>query len=382
MKEANYSNKEKNQYIHPNGNKIPNIIIEEDNLDREINPYSKKKKKEMTIKREVLPLITSKNENKKNSIKSVKNYNNTGTEKISQKCSILKFDLNHSSKNKKTLNLNTERLLLLDNNDSSSENIKKKDSKIDKNKTIPSEEIFPYSIKSKYLCKNKKKMKNDSESLNDVFKKLMDIKHKIRNVKTEKKNKICQFNSNLSNINKSEKIEHRNNYNQNDYHYSRNNNNNTYYNTHFHTFNSNIRKPQKRNEQNKTKILKTNINLVNFRKSASSFKRFNEHIKYILHIRQSEMSALFNQFQKALEENEKEKDFHYKNRVFPLEIIKKLIKIKDDLTISKYRNEYFKRLDRYDIHPLKIFLDNEKKNVNLNKAKIFKGLFLKISNIK
>jgi hypothetical protein len=122
--------------------------------------------------------------------------------------------------------------------------------------------------------------------------------------------------------------------------------------------------------------------LVNFRKSASSFKRFNEHIKYILHIRQSEMSALFNQFQKALEENEKEKDFHYKNRVFPLEIIKKLIKIKDDLTISKYRNEYFKRLDRYDIHPLKIFLDNEKKNVNLNKAKIFKGLFLKISNIK
>ena len=324
MKEANYSNKEKNQYIHPNGNKIPNIIIEEDNLDREINPYSKKKKKEMTIKREVLPLITSKNENKKNSIKSVKNYNNTGTEKISQKCSILKFDLNHSSK-------------------------------------------------------NKKKMKNDSESLNDVFKKLMDIKHKIRNVKTEKKNKICQFNSNLSNINKSEKIEHRNNYNQNDYHYSRNNNNNTYYNTHFHTFNSKIRK---RNEQNKTKILKTNINLVNFRKSASSFKRFNEHIKYILHIRQSEMSALFNQFQKALEENEKEKDFHYKNRVFPLEIIKKLIKIKDDLTISKYRNEYFKRLDRYDIHPLKIFLDNEKKNVNLNKAKIFKGLFLKISNIK
>jgi hypothetical protein len=87
-------------------------------------------------------------------------------------------------------------------------------------------------------------MKNDSESLNDVFKKLMDIKHKIRNVKTEKKNKICQLNSNLSNINKSEKIEHRNNYNQNDYHYSRNNNNNTYYNTHFHTFNSNIVVPK------------------------------------------------------------------------------------------------------------------------------------------
>ena len=58
--------------------------------------------------------------------------------------------------------------------------------------------------------------------------------------------------------------------------------------------------------------LKPNINIVNFKKSSNSYRRFNEHIKYILNIRENEMNFLANQFKKALEENEKEKDLHYK----------------------------------------------------------------------
>ena len=94
------------------------------------------------------------------------------------------------------------------------------------------------------------------------------------------------------------------------------------------------------------------------------------------------MSSLANNYIKALEDNEKEKDYHYKNKIFPLEIIEKLNKIKDNLILNKYRNEYFKRMDRYDIHPLNLFLDNEKKNVNTNKAKYFRGIFSRIAKVK
>jgi hypothetical protein len=62
-----------------------------------------------------------------------------------------------------------------------------------------------------------------------------------------------------------------------------------------------------------------------------------------------------------------------------LEIIEKLNKIKEDLTMNKYRNEYIKRMDRYDIQPLKKFLDNEKKNVSMNRGKIFKNIFSKFA---
>ena len=369
MKESNFAKKENNQYIELKYNESPKALIEEEKLDNNIIPCTKKKKKKKVKKREILPSI--KNERNKKSLKDVKKNKSIEPEKIDKKSSKLKLDLDNIPKNKNELKLNTDRILRLDNiNDSSSssENIQNKNSEIDKYKTINTEEIFPYAIKSMYLCKNKKRIKNDSESLNDVFKELMDIKHKIKNIKTIKKNKIYQFNSNLSNIYKSNI---NNNYNPNDFHYFRNSNK-TYYNSQFHTFNLKLKNPKKRNERNIKINLKTNINLVKFKKSENLFKRFNEHINYILHIRESEMNALFNQYQRALEENEKEKDLHFKNRIFPLEMIRKLIKIKDDLTINKYRNEYFKRIDRYDIHHLKIFLDNEKKNVNSNKAKILK----------
>ena len=58
------------------------------------------------------------------------------------------------------------------------------------------------------------------------------------------------------------------------------------------------------------------------------YKKFNEHIKYIEHIRQSEIVSLAKQYKRALYQNEKEKDFHYKNCVFPLYIIERIIKIK------------------------------------------------------
>ena len=79
-------------------------------------------------------------------------------------------------------------------------------------------------------------------------------------------------------------------------------------------------------------------------------------MKYIARIRQNEMVALAHQFKKALKENEKEKNYHYKNMVFPNEMIERLVQIKEELTVNKFRNEYFKRLDRYDTNVMNKFI--------------------------
>ena len=83
------------------------------------------------------------------------------------------------------------------------------------------------------------------------------------------------------------------------------------------------------------------------------------------------MISLAQQYKKALKENEKEKKFHYQHMVFPKEMIEKIIQIKDDLTNNKFRNEYFKRLDRYDTHLMSKFVNKKKKN----KTKIYHGIF-------
>ena len=368
----------------------PKIIIEEEeNSNFKILAHSKIKKENKHII-EILPLIKLKNGKKYISKKTVKEESNKQSSRSSRKNTEIKVNNNNTSKNKNEIRFNSDlnkNNLVLDNNDSFYfENQNKYNNIIDNNNNIiiNSNTINSYCNKSISTYKNKRKNTNyNSEELNDVFKQLIDIKHKIKNINTQKKYKISQFNINLSNISKKKQnFKLNNQYNQNISNCYTRNHNNISYNKTFSTFTSNIKTPKNIKVLKRTKSLKPNINIVNFKKSANSYRRFNEHIKYILHIRDNEINSLANQFQKALEENEKEKAFHYKNRIFPLEMIERLIKIKGDLTLNKYRNEYLKTLDRYDIHPLRKFLDNEKKNVKANKAKIFKGIFSKLVNIK
>ena len=368
----------------------PKIIIEEEeNSNFKILAHSKIKKENNHII-EILPLIKLKNGKKYISKKTVKEESNKQSSRSSRKNTEIKVNNNNTSKNKNEIRFNSDfnkNNLVLDNNDSFYfENQNKYNNIIDNNNNIiiNSNTINSYCNKSISTYKNKRKNTNyNSEELNDVFKQLIDIKHKIKNINTQKKYKISQFNINLSNISKKKQnFKLNNQYNQNISNCYTRNHNNISYNKTFSTFTSNIKTPKDIKVLKRTKSLKPNINIVNFKKSANSYRRFNEHIKYILHIRDNEINSLANQFQKALEENEKEKAFHYKNRIFPLEMIERLIKIKGDLTLNKFRNEYLKTLDRYDIHPLRKFLDNEKKNVKANKAKIFKGIFSKLVNIK
>ena len=368
----------------------PNILIEEkDNFNKQILTYSKIKKIKKD-KKEIFPLISLKNPNI--SEKNVKEENDTQSSKSSGKNFSLKINKKNSLNNNNNIryitDLNKEKDLILDNNDSFYfENKNDYNNIINDSKIINSNTINNHFNKtSKNKINKRKNENNESENLNDVFKQLLNIKHKIRDINVQKKNKIYQFNTNLSNtLNSANKYNFKLNnqkYNHTISNYYTHNHNNISYNKNYSTLALNSKTLKNKRGTKRIQSLKPNINIVNFKKSSNSYRRFNEHIKYILHIRENEMNALANQFQKALEENEKEKDFHYKNRIFPLEIIEKLIKIKDDLTLSKYRNEYFKRVDRYDIHPLRKILDNEKKNVKANKVKIFKGIFSKMYNIK
>lgn len=370
-----------NQNYAYNNKLSDNNMIEE---GKDENNYMKlldssKGYKRKNNQKEFFPLIEGKNWSKKIPKKNVKGNKMSNMSKSSPKNLTIKIEEKKTSKSKNfekiELNTNTEIPLLLDNNDSSSfEN--NKNNTIHTNTNANNHNINTYFNKSIYACKNKKNNNNDSQSLNDVFKKLLDIKHKIRGIENQKKNRITQFKSNLSVQKNPPRISIKpndiNNISSNPNNYNTRNKRSESYHAHFSTFYSS---PKKINQ----KVLKPNINIINFKKSASSYRRFNEHIKYILHIRESEMSSLAEQFHKALEDNEKEKDYHYKHRIFPLEIIEKLNKIKEDLTMNKYRNEYIKRMDRYDIQPLKKFLDNEKKNVSMNRGKIFKNIFSKFA---
>lgn len=369
----------------------PNIILEEEeNNNHRIFSYSHKKGKK-DQKFEKFPLIILKSESKNNVQKNVREDSYQQSSKGSQKSSTLKRNLNNEFKlindGRFNTDIDKEKNIFLDNNDSSyfeNHKICNNKNNLDQNKIMHSNTINSYFYKSMYACKNRKKT-NDSETLNDIFNQLLDIKHKIKYINFQKNNKISQFNSSLSNISKksSEKINFKlSNYNNNQTFSRHNYHNCTSYDKKMSSFTSNIKTPRNIKSLKRTKSLKPNINIVNFRKSANIYRRFNEHIKYILHIRENEMISLANQFQKALEDNEKEKAVHYKNRIFPLEIIERINKIKGDLTLNKYRNEYFKRIDRYDIHPLRKFLDNEKKNVKANKVKIFKGIFSSLVNLK
>ena len=357
---------------------------------------SKNDRKRKILKTDIFPIINIKNKTI-NSNKFVKDYNRTERSIPSKTSLTLKLKQNDSLSSKKDsktkLNLNAEEEHSnLGNNDSSylannlNQNTPKKTNK---------KSIFSYCSKNEmYNFKNKNSPKNggDSESLKEVFNKLLNVKHKIKELKDKRNKKrlrlLTEINhplyKNKKNLSYSQrKINTKlNNQNKNNLtNYVNNTTSNNILNLKsslIHqkkTTSKNFTKVNFQSNNKQTKTLKPNINLINFRRSASIYKKFNEHIKYIEHIRQSEIVSLAKQYKRALYQNEKEKDFHYKNCVFPLDIIERIIKIKEHLTLNKYRNEYLKRLDRYNVHLISKFMENEKKIINKSKAEFFKGLF-------
>ena len=397
----NDSNSEKNDEKFTTS-EIPKIIPDEKetNTTKAVST-SKKSKKKLKPRIKIFPLIQLSDRSKKKTNYFVKEYNkkdNLKSSRISLNAQIKEFNHRRSLK----LNLNTEEHLNLENNDSSySENFKSNTNTYNNNKMTSSNinTIYSYSKKSmnKLSIKNKinKNNANSEASLNEVFNKLLDIKHKIKEIKAkkEKVKKKLLYDSNSPNYNYNNSIGKKSplsfskkiNYklgnactdNKKKFidSYSRRNNISPY-NIKSSIFNSNIFTPKQTNKASFRNFRLSENKTENFRQNeiyrkTNSLKRINDHIKYIEHIRNISMLSLAQQYKKALEENEKEKNYHYQHMVFPKEMIEKIIQIKDDLTNNKFRNEYFKRLDRYDTHLISKFV-KKKKN---NKVKIFHGIF-------
>ena len=79
-----------------------------------------------------------------------------------------------------------------------------------------------------------------------------------------------------------------------------------------------------------------------------------EHIKYIDKIRDSEFINLFKRFKKSLLKNKIEEINHIRSLVFPKKFVDKIIKMKYELTMDKYRNEYLNKIETYKYNSKKI----------------------------
>ena len=96
---------------------------------------------------------------------------------------------------------------------------------------------------------------------------------------------------------------------------------------------------------------------------------------YFENIRDNEIIDLIKRYKISLNKNKKEEITHFKSLVFPFELINYLIKMKKELIIDKYRNEYLNKLERYKteniLNPLKGHkIDiNEEKNDKSNQNK-------------
>ena len=385
----NDSNSEKNEEKFTTS-EIPKIITDEKETNAtKVISTSKKSKKKLKPRIQIFPLIQLSDRSKKRTNYFVKENNKKDNLKSSRKSLNTQIKVFNSRRSLK-LNLNTEEHLNLENNDSScSENFKSNTNTYNNNKMTSSNinTIYSYSKKSmkKLTIKNKiKKNNTNSEALNEVFKNLLDIKHKIREIK-EKKEKVKKkflYDSNSPNYNYNNSISKKSalfllskinyklkigtdNKKKCINSYSRRNNISPY-NIKSSIFNSNNFTPKNTNKASFHNFQLRENKTENFRQNeiyrkTNSLKRIKDHIKYIEHIRNIAMISLAKQYKKALEENEKEKNYHYQHMVFPKEMIEKIIQIKDDLTNNKFRNEYFKRLDRYDTHLISNFMKKKKK---------------------
>ena len=89
-----------------------------------------------------------------------------------------------------------------------------------------------------------------------------------------------------------------------------------------------------------------------------------EQDNYIDKIRDKAFIDLYNKFKKSMKKSKKEEINHRKSLVFPTETVDYIIKMKNELIIDKYRNEYLKRFDNYKYNKRNIFrvINNCKKS--------------------
>ena len=381
--------------VEETGNKVTKEIGNINNKEKDnkvdyktIN--EKKEKKRLKPRIRIFPLLQIRNKSKKQ-IKNFVKENKENVNSINSKKNLtiqIKENNYNTFRNKKSLklNLDSDEPPNVDYNDSS---------KMTPNSNMNT--IYSYSKKTTNNYKNKLANTNgNTESLSEVFNKLLDIKSKIKEVKYKRNRttkrlmynyitdniKDSNLNGNSSSAKKiysysSQKINFKLSASNSKYNYNTFEHNKTYNKTELKNkfkssiFNSHSITPRNLNNtqfryfrlsHNKTQNLNPKMELETIKRSNNSFKRINDHMKYIARIRQNEMVALAHQYKKALKENEKEKNYHYKNMVFPKEMIERLVQIKEELTVNKFRNEYFKRLDRYDTNVMNKFIKNDKKN--------------------
>ena len=225
--------------------------------------------------------------------------------------------------------------------------------------------------------------KNNTEEMKDILKKLIKLKEKINEINIIKKQKINLAKSKHNNftiIDKPNKIKNNLTFRN----YKIHNCVNTYkeeiknYKTeiNFNISNKNSNLIKKNKSSNKRTKFKVNISLerTNTEKNNETLftkkdisksldkqlKLYNyhnivsEHVNYIDKIRDNEFINLFKKFKKSMRKNKKEEINHKKSLVFPSELVNYIIKMKNELVIDKYRNEYLNKIDTYKYNTQKI----------------------------
>jgi hypothetical protein len=227
--------------------------------------------------------------------------------------------------------------------------------------------------------------------MNDLLNKLIKVKKKIKEISVKKREKVNQIKlykhknnnsnsninlndfapklildnkNNISNNSEKEKTEDKNNKKEISFKTRDKNNFNKKNKLELKlSFDENI---SKNSNNNKIKAFlvrkKTNSNS---KSNPDKYDRFNfynnysqkivtEHIKNIKKIRDSEFINLFERFQKSLLKNKIEEINHLRSWVFPKKLVDKIIKMKNELTIDKYRNEYLNKIETYKYNSKKI----------------------------
>ena len=265
---------------------------------------------------------------------------------------------------------------------------------------------------------------NNTNEMKDILNKLIKLKQKIKELNTIKKKKVNNIKldkEKYDNYNYSDKTNKYNNFNKIKFN-NLNKNEKTNNDMEIKFNNSNKKGEKKNNTINKRKksILKLSLDKINyanennkikelkkeFLKSVDKNKSYNyhnivtEHTNYIDKIRDSEFINLFKKFKKSMKKNKKEEIYHKKSLVFPADFVNCIIKMKNDLIIDKYRNEYLNKIDTYKYNTQKILRairfhnDNNNENyiknennsinnsqINLSKSNIKIRLAQKMSDI-
>lgn len=190
----------------------------------------------------------------------------------------------------------------------------------------------------------KRKIPNNSKvKLGNLLNNLIDIKHKIRKINFRNTTKI-NFNSNINNNADSNNINHVT---------ERTNsklNLNTFYNSPIHI---------------KKKCLESNKNIFNNKNKAKSVKKqkinvklnskknvlnnnyisiFEEHKKFQRNLKNFKMINFLMKYKKTIQRNREEEILHYKKSVLPEKTIEKLIELRNNLTLQKFKNEYYEKI--------------------------------------